>query len=134
MVPITNFVAGVQENNPNKLVVEKKSGLDQITKLTTFENRKPIESLIKHSKIAPQKAKPKEEIKNEDKKDEKKDDDKKSDKKDNEEEDIDIEDMPQPDLEKIQSVVKKDPNLPEIGTYIYLTNMKIYGFVKSKIE
>ena len=29
---------------------------------------------------------------------------------------------------------KKNPNLPEVGTYIYLTDMKIYGFVKSKIE
>ena len=38
------------------------------------------------------------------------------------------------ELEKIQSVKKKDPNLPEVGTYIYLTDMKIYGFVKSKIE
>ena len=56
MLPITNFVAGVQEVNPNKLVNEKKGALEQ-TKYTTFENRKPIESIIKHSKVAPQRIK-----------------------------------------------------------------------------
>ena len=55
-------------------------------------------------------------------------------KNENEEDDIDLENIPEPELDKVISIVKKDPNLPEIGTYIYLTDMKIYGFVKSKIE
>jgi hypothetical protein len=27
-----------------------------------------------------------------------------------------------------------NPNVPEIGTYIYLTDLKLYAWVKSKIE
>lgn len=38
-----------------------------------------------------------------------------------------VEDLPEPSL-------KVDQNVPEIGTYIYLTNLKQYSFVKSKIE
>ena len=36
--------------------------------------------------------------------------------------------------ESVHSQSKVDQNLPEVGTYVYLTSSKQYTFVKSKIE
>ena len=50
--PITNFIKGVQENDPLKMKAESKKAVNvNSTKITSFSNGKQEDTIIKHSKL-----------------------------------------------------------------------------------